>query len=882
MIKAVAKIMILIPFIAFNISRSQQSKDKNILPYQNYDLPIEERVNDIVSRMSLDEKISQMVNSANAIERLNVPAYNWWSEGLHGVAFSGVATVFPQAIGLAATWDDSLMFKVADVISTEFRAKFNNYQQKGERGAFKGLTVWSPNINIFRDPRWGRGQETYGEDPYLTARMGVAFVKGMQGDDPKYFKVICTPKHYVVHSGPEPERHRFNAITNERDFIDTYTPAFKACVIEGGAYSVMCAYNSYLGVPCCASNFLLTEVLRNKWNFKGYVVSDCGAIYDIYINHKYVDSPEEAVALAVKAGCDLECGDAYQYLKDAVRKNLLNESDIDIAVKRLFTARFKLGLFDPPERVPYTQIPITENAKPEHRQLALEAARKSIVLLKNDKNILPLNKDIKTIAVIGPNADVVEVLYGNYNGVSSKPVTVLEGIKNRAPESIKIIYEPGSNITDDSPVFRPIEEDVFLTSDEKEKGLKAEYFDNMDLKGKPFLVRTDKQINYDFLINPPVAKKDERFSVRWTGWIVAPETDTYHIGILGDDGYRVYLDNKLILDNWKDHAPVFEKTQRKLVKGKKYKIKVEYYQNAGAAVAKLQWGREKEDHLPKIDNAVKQADVVVYVGGINSWLEGEEMPVDIEGFKGGDRTTLDLPKIQEDILKRIKSFEKPIVLVLLSGSALSVNWADKNVDAIIQAWYPGEEGGNAIADVIFGNYNPAGRLPVTFYASVKDLPPFEDYNMQGRTYRYFEGKPLYEFGYGLSYTTFKYSNLNVPQIVNTNENIKVSIDVENSGKMDGEEVIQLYVKILDSKVPVPIYALQGFKRIHLKVGEKKKVEFELKPEQFSVINNQNKRVVEACKIKIFVGNRSPSETGLREGSILSAEIKVVGKDNIIE
>jgi beta-glucosidase len=748
-------------------------------PYQNPALPIEERVNDLVSRMTLDEKISQMMNAAAPIDRLGVPDYNWWSEGLHGVAISGIATVFPQSIGLAAMWNDSLHYRIADVISTEFRAKFNDYQKKGQRGPFKGLTVWSPNVNIFRDPRWGRGQETYGEDPYLAARMGVAFVKGMQGNNPKYLKTIATPKHYDVHSGPEPERHHFDAETNYRDFMETYTPAFKACVTEGGSFSAMGAYNRYLGTPCCASKLLLKEVLRDRWKFKGYVVSDCGAIYDIYGNHHYVKTPEEAAAIAVKAGCDLECGDTYQYLHNAVQKGLLNESDIDICVRRLFTARFKLGLFDPPETVPYTQIPLSENDSPEHRALALKAARESMVLLKNDGNFLPLSKDIKIVAVIGPNADVVDVLYGSYNGVSSKPITPLEGIKNRAPATTKIVYEPGSNVADEYPILHAVSGNVLSTG--TETGLHAEYFGNINLEGAPFLTRTDKQVDFDFVITPPAADKDSRFSVRWTGWLIPSVTDSYFIGFTGDDGYRVYLDDTLLFENWLDHAAEQSEVKLDLVKDKKYKIRIEYYQNEGGAVARLQWARKDENRLQQIDSAVKQADVVVYVGGISSYLEGEEKQIDIEVFHRGDRTTLDLPAVQENILKRIQSSGKPIVLVLLSGSALSVNWANENVKAILEAWYPGEEGGNAIADVLFGNYNPAGRLPVTFYASVKDLPPFEDYNMKGRTYRYFEGVPLYEFGYGLSYTTFKYSNLKAPSTIGTNENTKISVEVENTG-----------------------------------------------------------------------------------------------------
>jgi beta-glucosidase len=855
---------------------------KKQLPYLNPALSVEERVNDLVSRMTLDEKISQMMNAADSINRLGIPDYNWWSEGLHGVANSGIATVFPQAIGLGATWNDSLINQVADVISTEFRAKFNDYQKKGDHGLFKGLTVWSPNINIFRDPRWGRGQETYGEDPYLTSRIGVAFVKGLQGNDPNYLKVVSTPKHYAVHSGPEPERHHFNAVTDYRDFADTYTPAFKACIVDGGAYSIMGAYQEYLGTPCCASDLLLKDVLRGKWKFKGYVVSDCGAISDIYINHKFVKTPEEAAALAVLAGCDLECGDTYQFLKKAVEKGLLKESDIDVAVKRLFTARFKLGLFDPPERVPYANIPISDNDAPEHRALALKTAHESMVLLKNENHFLPLKKDNKTIAIIGPNANIPEVLYGNYNGVSSRPVTPLEGIKNRVPESVKVLYEMGTNAADDSPILSAIPEDALTTGNGNEQGLKAEYFDNMELKGTPFLTRVDKQIDFDFVSNPASQGKNVKFSVRWTGQLTVPATDTYYIGFAGDDGYRVYLDNKLLVESWKEQATTLKKVKMELIKGTKYEIKIEYYQNMGGAVAKFQWGKDDKDYLKRVVSTAKQADVVVFVGGITPWLEGEEMPVDMEGFKGGDRTSLDLPMVQERMLKAIKAAGKPIVLVLLNGSALSVNWANDNVNAILEAWYPGEEGGNAIADVLFGDYNPAGRLPVTFYKSVKDLPPFEDYNMKGRTYRYFSGTPLYEFGYGLSYTTFKYANINAPATANTNEDFNVSVEVENTGKIDGDEVVELYIKIPDAGVPVPIHALKDFRRVHLKAGEKKTVAFNLEPEQFSLINDDNKRVTEPGRYQIYIGGRQPDPRSVASGEVIKKDIELTGDINVIE
>ncbi|MCX7983473.1 MAG: glycoside hydrolase family 3 C-terminal domain-containing protein [Bacteroidetes bacterium] len=869
----------LVLFLALNTLYSQQNIQ---YPFQDYTLPIETRVNDLIARLTLEEKVSQMVHAARSIERLGIPEYNWWNEGLHGVAFSGIATVFPQAIGLAATWDDSLMFRVASVIGTEFRAKFNDYQSRGERGIFQGLTVWSPNINIFRDPRWGRGQETYGEDPYLTSRMAVAFIKGMQGTHPKYFRVICTPKHYIVHSGPEADRHYFNAITTYRDFIETYSPAFKACIVEGGAYSVMCAYQRYLDIPCCASHFLLTHLLREKWKFQGYVVSDCGAINDIYMHHQYVKTPVEAAAVAVKAGCDLECGDVYYSLLNAVQQGLISEKDIDTALKRLFTARMKLGMFDPPELVPYSKISVSEINKPEHRALALEAARKSIVLLKNRKNILPFSTNIKTIGVIGPNADVVEVLYGNYHGIAAYPITPLQGIKNRAPKGVKILFEQGSNILDDTVIFSPLSKEWVTTIDGQSKGFTAEYYSNVTLDGKPFLIRTDTTIFFDFLSSPPVPHLSTHFSVRWSGWLTPPNTGTYHFQFMGDDGFRVFIDDSLIIEKWKDQATTIERATYNFTRGRKYKVRVEYYQQRGAAIAKLQWGRVGDDQLPKIAQLIQQSDVIVYVGGIAPWYEGEEMPVIAEGFFKGDRTTLDLPKVQEKILRYIHTFKKPIVLVLMNGGALSINWAHDNVDAILEAWYPGEQGGNAIADVLFGKYNPAGRLPVTFYSSVNDLPPFEEYAMKGRTYKYFAGNPLYEFGYGLSYTTFKYSNLKIPSTLRTNDTATISVEVENTGAMDGEEVVQLYIQHQTVKYHVPRYTLQGFKRLWLRRGEKKKIEFTITPETISLVREDGARIVDHGKVRFYVGGMQPSSNALAHSSVMMKEIEVQGPLVIIE
>jgi len=841
-------------------------------PYKDASLPIEKRADDLVSRMTLEEKVSQMMNSAPAIPRLDVPAYDWWNESLHGVARAGVATVFPQAIGLAATWDTDLMHRVADVISTEARAKYHEAIRNGERGRYKGLTFWSPNINIFRDPRWGRGQETYGEDPYLTARMGVEFVKGLQGDDPKYFKVIATPKHYAVHSGPEPDRHRFDATTDQRDLYETYLPAFEACVREGGAYSVMCAYNRYQGEPCCAHNTLLKKILRDDWKFPGYVVSDCGAVYDIYKFHKVADGPAAASAVAVKLGTDLDCGNDYRSLIDAVKQRLVKEEEINASLKRLFRARFKLGMFDPPEMVPYARIPIEENDSAEHRRLALQAAHESIVLLKNQNGLLPLRKTLKKIAVIGPTADDLPVLLGNYNGTPSSFVTPRKGIEKKRPAQGQVAYEQGCNLAEEGPIIRLVPSTVLSASGTP--GLKAEYFANRSLEGAPLATRIDQTVDSNW-INPSVPRLgDSNFSIRWTGKLTPTVSGRHSFAVTGDDGYRLWIDGSRVIDHWSTHGTETRRASRVLEAGRAYDIKLEYFQATGGANVRFEWG-VPDDGAGKAVRLARESDVVVFVGGISPELEGEEMNVTTEGFRGGDRTSLDLPRVQEELLKAVVATGKPVVLVLTSGSALGVNWANEHVGAIVQLWYPGEEGGTAIADVLFGDYNPGGRLPVTFYKSVAQLPPFEDYRMAGRTYRYFEGEPLFPFGYGLSYTRFTYGKLEIPKQVKAGENVAVKVAVTNTGELAGDEVVQLYVKHVAASVPVAIRSLQGFKRVHLKSGQTATVSFTLTPRQLSLIDNQSRRVVEPGEFEIQIGG---GQIGARVSSsqALTARLKVTG------
>jgi beta-glucosidase len=845
--------------------------------FLNTNLPVEERVDLLVSQMTLYEKIDQMVFTAPAISRLKVPEYNWWNESLHGVARAGFATVFPQSITIAGSWDTDLMFRVATAISDEGRAKHHEFVRRGKRGIYQGLTFWSPNINIFRDPRWGRGHETYGEDPYLTGQLGMQFVKGLQGNDPKYLKTVATAKHYAVHSGPEPLRHVFNAKVNERDLRETYLPAFRDLVINGGVYSIMGAYNQIYGVPCCASP-LLMGILRNEWGFKGYVVSDCWAISDFYTFQKFSKDAAEASAAAVKAGTDLECGSSYPHLKEAFKRGIISENEIDVAVKRLFTARFKLGMFDNEKMVSYAQIPFSVNCSEANSKLALEAAQKSIVLLKNTNEILPLSKDIKTVAVVGPNADNWEALIGNYNGIAKNPVTVYEGIKNKL-KNTTILYAEGAHLAKGVSNLQPIPGNYLVTAEGK-KGVTGEYFANARLEGEPFFTRTDDNIDFYWESGSPAAGLDsDNFSVRWTGYLVPPVSGTYQIGSWGMPILEVWFEGERILNQNNEHHAFHQEKAIELKAGMKYKFVYEYKNNHGDGDAKLLWSVPNPKMQEEAVELAKKADAVIVVLGLSQRLEGEEMPIKVDGFEGGDRTHLNLPQTQQDLVKAIKATGKPTILVLLNGSAVAINWENENLDAIITAGYPGQEGGNAVADVLFGDYNPAGRLPVTYYKSVEQLPAFENYDMEGRTYKYFEGEPLYPFGFGLSYTTFKYSGLNVAKKAKIGDKVIVNVKVTNTGKKAGEEVVQLYLKDEKASTPRPKVQLEGFKRIHLNAGESKIVEFEITPRQFSIIGENDKRVIENGWFTIYTGGGQP---GVKNANAVSARIQLTGKNTEIE
>jgi beta-glucosidase len=831
-------------------------------------LTLQQRVADLVSRMTLEEKILQMVYDAPAIERLGIPAYNWWNECLHGVGRAGVATVFPQAIGLAATWNTDLMGQVAVATSDEARAKHHEMVRRGIRQIYTGLTFWSPNVNIFRDPRWGRGQETYGEDPYLTAQMGVVFVKGLQGEDPVYLKLVATPKHYAVHSGPEPERHRFDAVVDERVKRDTYLPAFEACVKEGGAVSIMGAYNRVNGEPACASPTLLQKILREEWGFGGpdgldaYVVSDCWAIIDIYAHHKVVDTPEEAAALAVKHGCDLNCGSTYPALLEAVQQGLLSEADIDLAVTRLFTARFRLGMFDPPEQVPYAQIPYEIIDSPQHRALALQAARESMVLLKNKDNLLPLPKDIGSIAVVGPNANHLSVLMGNYNGTPAHAVTPLEGIRKKLSASTKLYYAQGCGLVDGAPPFevvpsaflRPAETDAGAT------GLTAMYYANAQHEGMPALVQVDGTVDFIWKDTTPLTReRADDFSILWTGYLVPPVSGSYRLGVEACNGYKLYLDGELLGEHESVHSPALRSKEVMLESGRFYSLRLEFLSHGLDPQARLLWARPDVDYETPALEAAGKADAIVAIMGISPRLEGEEMPVKVDGFEGGDRTSIGLPRLQEGFLRKLHALGKPIVLVLLNGSALAVTWAAEFIPAIVEAWYPGQAGGDALADVLFGDYNPGGRLPITFYRSVDDLPPFDDYRMEGRTYRYFDGEPLFAFGYGLSYTHFLFGNLQIsPASIQVGDQVTVSCDVTNTGDRAGDEVVQLYIRHPQATVPCPIKELKGFARITLEPGESKTVSFVLHTDLLAVYDEDMRHVVQPGLVDVMVGNSSDS------------------------
>lgn len=856
-------------------SLKTQAQDYKRYPMWNTHLPMEQRVNDLVSRLTLEEKVSQMLNAAPAIPRVGIPAYEWWNEILHGVARTPYkTTVFPQAIAMAATWDTTALKLMAQYSAIEGRAINNKAVAEGKtKDRYLGLTYWTPNINIFRDPRWGRGHETYGEDPFLTANMGAAFVRGLQGNDPKYLLAAACAKHYAVHSGPEPTRHSDNINPSLYDLWDTYLPAFKELVVNAKVAGVMCAYNAMNSQPCCGNDLLMNDILRKQWRFTGYVTSDCWAIDDFVQYHKTHKTNALASADAVLHGTDVECGNSvYKSLVDAVKSGLISEKQIDVSVKRLFTIRYRLGMFDPKESVKYANVPFSALEAPEHQAHALKMARESIVLLKNEKQLLPLSKSLKRIAVVGPNADSRMVMLGNYHGVPSRIVSVLDGIRDKVGANTEIVYEPAINYVGEN-LFKLDNNPSFYSFNQKQ-GIQVSYFNNEKLEGAPVYQATVPEINFVYPKGktPAPGVQTSHFSARFTTNFSTKEDETVSWKMESDEGYRLYINDSLVVNHWTYNPDIYTDIFNwKARKGVNYKIVLEYWPNEDGGMIRMQKGSTQKADLDATAKRVANADAIVFVGGISSELEGEEMPVNVEGFNGGDRTSIMLPAIQTQLLKKLKETGKPVVLVTLNGGAMAMPWEQQNIPAIVNAWYGGQSGGTAVADVLFGDYNPAGRLPVTFYKNDSDLPNFKDYNMAGRTYRYFKGEALYPFGYGLSYTTFSYTKLNMPINVKKGKSIVVSTIVSNTGKFDGDEVVQLYLSYPDVKGKAPVRTLKGFQRIHLKKGESKIVRFVVNSEQLMLVNENGQAYQPTGKLMISVGGGQP---GIQQTAFVQTTVQV--------
>ncbi|WP_207420509.1 glycoside hydrolase family 3 C-terminal domain-containing protein [Desertivirga brevis] len=855
--------LLFVPIFIFTSALAQKK-----YPFNDYNLSFEKRVDDLVSRLTLEEKVSQMLNSSPAIPRLGIPAYDWWNETLHGVARTPFkVTVYPQAIGMAATFNSNSLFKMAGYSALEGRAIYNKAVETGRTNErYLGLTYWTPNINIFRDPRWGRGQETYGEDPFLTASLGDAFVRGLQGNDSKYLLAAACAKHYAVHSGPEPLRHVFNVDVSAYDLWDTYLPAFRKLVVDSKVAGVMCAYNAFRTQPCCASDLLMTDILRKQWKFDGYVTSDCWAIDDFFKNHKTHPDAASASADAVFHGTDIDCGtDAYKALVQAVKQGKITEKQIDISVKRLYMIRFRLGMFDPVSIVKYAQTPASVLERAEHKEHALNMARQSIVLLRNQDQTLPLKKDLKKIVVLGPNADNSISILGNYNGIPSQLSTVLQGIKEKVGQKTEVVYEKAVNFTNDTLL---VYEDLSSQySNEGSQGFKAEYFNNKELSGNPLFVKKEAQVNHFWQEGEMISNglRANNFSARYTSNFKASATGSLMFEVEADDGYRFLVNGKEVINAWTRNRWGARTYKLDTKKDSVYRLVLEYWQGDGKGNVKLSTGNYQRTDFAALVNKFKDADAFVFAGGISPQLEGEEMKVNYPGFDGGDRTSIMLPAVQTDLMKALKSTGKPVVFVMMTGSAIATPWESDNVPAILNAWYGGQAAGTAIADVIFGDYNPAGRLPVTFYRSDADLASFTDYDMTNRTYRYFTGKPLYGFGYGLSYTTFRYDHLVMPKSVAKGKNVVLSVRVTNTGKIAGDEVAQLYLVNQDPKVKTSLKSLKGFQRVHLRPGESKLVRFTLTPQDLSYIDGSKDgaSVQFKGKVSLSIGGCQPDEANTR-------------------
>ncbi len=862
-----------------------QTVDK-ALPFRDASLPAAARAHDAVSRMTLDEKASQLEDYAVAIPRLGIPDYQTWSEALHGVARAGYATIFPQAIGMAATWDPKLVREMGDIISTEGRANYNQAQRENNHRIFYGLTFWSPNINIFRDPRWGRGQETYGEDPFLTARMGVAFVEGVQGPEATHPKAVATSKHFAVHSGPESQRHTFNVDVAPRDLEETYLPAFRATVVDGHVKSVMCAYNAIDNDAACTSKLLLKDHLRDAWKFSGFVVSDCGAIVDVYNGHKNAPDILHASVKSLEAGTDLSCSiwsPGFNTLADAVRQGLISEALVTQAAERLYTARAELGLLDLPGTNPLDKIPYSEVASDAHRAVALRAADESMVLLKND-GILPMHSAPKSIAVIGPTADLLTALEGNYNGTPLRPVSPLDGIGRQFPDTA-IHYAQGATLAEDFPI--PVPRTAFGS------GLRTEYFASTNWTGTPVATTTEREIQNDWTdVRPNPALPGHAYSVRWTGTLTPPAPGAYTFSLQGGESfpyspretYHIYIDGKVVSEGTLNSGAIGEIPLKRaegssttsppiqsnakqpsfgitFTDTKPHELRIEYSHTGDRAGggATLKWVPPAQAQLDEAVTAAKASDVVVAFVGLSPNLEGEEMSIKIEGFSGGDRTSVALPATQQRMLEAVAATGKPIVVVSLSGSALALTWAKDHAAAILQAWYPGVEGGTAIAHTLAGLNNPAGRLPVTFYATTNDLPAFTDYSLKGRTYRYYTGKPLWGFGYGLSYTSFKYGPVKLSTTtLKGGDPLTATVTITNTGSVAGDEVVEAFLKTPQTNGP--LRSLVGFERVHIAPGESRPITLTFAPRSLSSVDEQGTRSVLAGVYDLTLSSTQPSET----------------------
>ncbi len=863
---------------AFLLAGSARAQTGKAFPYWDPSLPIEERVNDLIGRLTLEEKIAQMLNATPAVPRLGIPAYDWWNEVLHGVARTPFkVTSYPQAIGMAATWDTNSMARMGDFSAMEGRAIHNRALETNRTGdRYLGLTYWTPNINIFRDPRWGRGQETYGEDPFLTAMLARAFVHGLQGDDPKYLKAAACAKHFAVHSGPEPTRHSDNFNPSAYDLWDTYLPAFRELVVNAKVAGVMCAYNAINTQPCCANDLLMNDILRNQWKFTGYVTSDCWAVDDFFRFHKTHKDAASSAIDALVHGTDVECGNSvYRTLLDAVKNGQIKEEQLDVSLRRLFTIRFRLGMFDPNSMVKYAQAPLSLLEAPAHQAHALKMAQQSIVLLRNENNTLPLKKTIKKIAVIGPNADNKLAVLGNYNGTPSRVVSILDGIREKIGARAEVIYEKAVNYANDTLLIR---KDIGLLYQYNGKpGVLAEYFDNEKLEGAPVFSAAEKEINHHWSEGeaPYTGLRSAHYSARYTTFITAASDEVLSFESEASNGYRVMINDSMLVDTWEQSRRGSNGFKLPVQKGRTYKIVMSFRHPEGDATVKLVAGNYVKTDFTALANRLKDADAILFVGGISPQLEGEEMPVAVPGFKGGDRTSILLPAVQTALMQALNKTGKPVVFVMMTGSALAIPWEAANIPAIVNAWYGGQSAGTAVADVLFGDYNPAGRLPVTFYKSDSDLPAFNNYDMTGRTYRYFTGEVLYPFGYGLSYTRFKYDMLSAPASAAKGKNITVKARVTNTGKRDGEEVVQLYLSHKNVFAKAPLKALKGFQRIALKAGQSKWISFTLTPQDLSLVSESDGKLYQPTdKLEISIGGGQPGVPNKTTSDVISKIIAI--------